>query len=105
MPTREAAAFVMVQSEFPLEVLVGSLGSPALHHPADELLLGPMPWQGNEKEVGRLLFTVPPLDEQPERFLLALGHARGNDSTQGEVRGQILLSAFAPSATAKATPL
>jgi hypothetical protein len=45
VPGREVAAFVVVQAEFALEVLVDALGSPALHHQADELLLGSAPWQ------------------------------------------------------------
>src|SRR5215211_5519838 len=36
MPAFEAAAFVMVQPEFALEVFIRALGAPALHHQSNE---------------------------------------------------------------------
>jgi len=75
----------MVQAQFPLEVLVDALGSPSLHYQADELLLRPGPRQGYEEEVGGLGLTVSPFNEQPQRLLLALGDARGNDTTTPEL--------------------
>jgi hypothetical protein len=105
VPAREAAAFVVVQPELALEVFVDALGSPALHHQADELLLGSALWQGDEKVIGRFGLTVSPLNEQPEGFLLALGHTCGDDSTQGKACRQILFGAFAPGAASKAIAL
>jgi hypothetical protein len=38
MPAGKAAAFVMIEPEFALEILVRALGAPALHHQPHELL-------------------------------------------------------------------
>ena len=105
MPAGKAAAFIRVQAQLPLEVLVDALRSPALHHPADELLLRPGPRQGNEEGVGGLGLSVSPFNEQPQRILLALRDARGDDSTESKTRRQVLLGALTPGAPPEALPL
>jgi hypothetical protein len=102
VPAWEAKAFVVVQTELALEVLVHALGSSALHDQANELSVRSELGQRDEKGMGRLLLTVPPLDEKPERFLLALGDTSGYDATQGETCGQSLSGALAPGAASKA---
>jgi hypothetical protein len=93
VPARKAAAFIVVEAEFALQVLVDSLGPPTLHDKADELLLCHPVRQRDEEVVGRLWLAVAPLDEKPERLLLTLRHSGRDNATQGEARPEGLLGA------------
>jgi hypothetical protein len=90
VPAREAAAFIVVQAELSLEVFVDALGSPALHHQADELLLGSAPRQRDEKVIGR--FGLPPptalsfLVPSPPRSPITLSPADGARRTDTELK-------------------
>nr|WP_157758912.1 hypothetical protein [Cystobacter fuscus] len=77
VPTREAAALVVVEPELSLQILVDTLGSPALHDEANELLLCHAARHGDKEVVGWIGLFLAPLDEQPEGFLLPLEHRSG----------------------------
>ena len=68
MPSWEAAALEVVQAQLALEVLVGAFGAPALLEDPDDLLSTHASWQRGEREFRRLLFTVEPLGNEPERL-------------------------------------
>jgi hypothetical protein len=80
VPAAETAALEVIETEFPLEVLIGALGTPALHGDADELVEGRVRGQRREEVVGGLGLAVAPLDQQPDRralveFVTLLGAA------------------------------
>ena len=67
VPAGKAAAFVVVEAELVLEILVGALDAPPLHDSLHELLLGDPPWERAEEAVGRRGFVVAPFYQQPHR--------------------------------------
>ena len=54
MPTGEPSAFVVIEAEFTLEVLVGALGAPALHDQSYELLARHLVRERAEEVIRRL---------------------------------------------------
>src|SRR5262249_17979797 len=70
MPSGERATLEVIESELALEVFVGALGSPALHHDADDLLLSLASREGGEHELRGSLFALGPLDHEPHRLAI-----------------------------------
>src|SRR5829696_8638359 len=67
VPARKSSALVVVEPELALEVLVGALGSPALHHHPHQLLLGYALGERAEEVVRGLVLVVTPFDQEPYR--------------------------------------
>jgi hypothetical protein len=53
VPAGKASAFVVVEPELVFEILVGALGSPALHHHPYQSLLGEALGKGTQEAVRR----------------------------------------------------
>ena len=106
MPARKASAFEVVEAKLALEIFVGALCSPALHDNSYELLLRHARWQRGEEVVGRLVFVVSPLDQQP--LVLSLFRqttivGSRNDPQRSETRAQVVFCALAPSTAPEAS--
>src|SRR5256885_13169432 len=70
VPARKPPAFVVIESEFVLEILVRALDAPALHHAPHQLLLRRSSRQGAEEAVGRRVFFFFLFDPAPPRLTL-----------------------------------
>jgi hypothetical protein len=68
VPTWEAPALVVIETELALEILVGALRAPALHDQPHELLTGHLLWKRTEEVVRGLRFSVAPFNEKPYRL-------------------------------------
>ena len=101
VPAGEASAFEVVESELSLQVLVDTLSRPSLHHEPDELQPGDGLVQGGEEVVGRFLFAVAPLDEEPLGVGFRMDAGR-HDSPERKAGGEILPGPLTPGAAAKA---
>lgn len=99
MPAWERATFKVIEAELALEILVHSLGTPALLDVADDLLVAHASREGGEEEFGRLLFALRPFGHEPKRF--ALGEQNpvvvgGLDAHETKAGIEFGLGAFAP---------
>src|SRR5678815_4013560 len=52
VPSLKSAAFIVVEAEPALQILVGAFGSPALHDEPHEPPSRPALWQRNEEAIG-----------------------------------------------------
>src|SRR5262245_20072696 len=77
LPARPAAALVVIDPEFLLEIFVQAFGGPAALQCAHQSATGPGRWQGAQEEVLRMRFAVAPLHHKPDRIPLAMGDLRG----------------------------
>ena len=98
IPPWERAALEMVEAELSLELLVDHLGSPPLLDDPDDLLLGHAAWERRESEFRWLCFTVEPLHDEPEGFLLLRLSLAMNrfDATEAESRRELSFGARSP---------
>jgi len=107
VPAAEGAAFVVIESQFSLGVLVHALGAPSLLDPPDELTPGHGCRQRGRGEVGWSRFTIGPFHDQPDH--LALGRVDQvvlceHDTLDGEARGHLALGALSPDHPPEASP-
>src|SRR5438552_18704105 len=65
VPAGIAASFVVVQSQFALEILVEPFGAVALLDDAHKALAGGLAGQRREEVIGRLQLVARPLDQKP----------------------------------------
>jgi hypothetical protein len=104
VPAGIPAAFVVVEPQLALEILIGAFDSPALHHPTHQLLLRQLPREGAEEAVGGFVLAVAPFDQQPHRLALidvACFVVGRDDAPECESGREILLGPLTPSAAAK----
>lgn len=106
VPAGKPPAFVVVESQLVLEILVGPFNSPALHHLSHQLLLRLSPRLRAEEAVRRLGFVVAPFNQQPDRFAL-LDPMRAlvcrDDAPKREPSREVLLGTLPPGASPKST--
>src|SRR5580658_4748644 len=106
MPAGVPAAFIVIEAKFALEVLIGALGAPTLHHDAHELLPRHLvDGERAEEVVRRLGLTVAPLDQEPDRCssihgMVVLARLTGpHDAPDGETSRQVTLRTLPPRAS------
>src|SRR5438309_11980110 len=105
MEALPAAAFVMSEPDFLLEVLIIALDAPAHFNDVDEVAERHLPVDGCEPVFGRLGFTIGPFDEP--RLFGAFGGAPdwcGAHPHAGKARAQPLVGAFTPGDGAPRVP-
>ena len=82
MPAGKPTAFVVVEAELVVEILVRAFDPPALHHTAHQLFLRRTTRQRAEETVRGGVLVVTPFDQQPHGFTLV-------DAALSVVVGQI----------------
>ena len=104
VPAGKPAAFVVIKTEFVLEILVRAFDAPPLHHSPHELFLGEASWKRAEEAVGRGRFVVAPFDQQPHGLAL-LDPVRvvvgGDNTPKCEPRRERLLGSLPPRTPSK----
>jgi hypothetical protein len=105
VPAWETASLEVVEPEFPLQILVGTLRSPSLHHRVNQLLSRCSERHRRQEVVRRLRLSVSPLDEQPKLFSFARWTCwiveRRYDAAHREFSGQVFLGSLSPRGTSE----